>query len=88
MGGLCQVPKIMYTISYTFNITLLIIIVTGYWKANHNVTQSKVHFIVPPNSHTHAIPMHSVFARLSWLVCFSRRLSADPVKSRLSQWCQ
>ena len=26
MGGLCQVPKIIYTISYTFNITLLIVI--------------------------------------------------------------
>ena len=26
MGGLCQVPKIMYTISYAFNIALLIII--------------------------------------------------------------
>ena len=25
MGGLCQVPKIMYTISYAFNITLLIV---------------------------------------------------------------
>ena len=34
------------------------------------------------------ILMHRVFARLSWLVCFSRRLFADPVKSRLSQWCQ
>ena len=27
MGGLCQMPKIMYTISYTFNITLLIVII-------------------------------------------------------------
>ena len=27
MGGLCQVPKIMYTISYAFNIALLIIII-------------------------------------------------------------
>ena len=27
MGGLCQVPKIMYTISYAFNITLLIVII-------------------------------------------------------------
>ena len=27
MGGLCQVPKIMYTISYTFNIALLIVII-------------------------------------------------------------
>ena len=27
MGSLCQVPKIMYTISYAFNITLLIIII-------------------------------------------------------------
>ena len=27
MGVLCQVPKIMYTISYAFNIALLIIIV-------------------------------------------------------------
>ena len=26
-GGLCQVPKIMYTISYAFNITLLIVII-------------------------------------------------------------
>ena len=41
------------------------VIVTGYWKTNHNVTQDKVHFIVPANSHTHALPMHSVFARLS-----------------------
>ena len=38
------------------------------------------------NSHTHALPMHSVFARLSWLACFSRLLFADPVKSHLSQW--
>ena len=49
-------------------------ICVGYWKTDHNVTQSKVHFIVPANSHTHALPMQSVFARLSWLVCFSRRL--------------
>ena len=27
MGGLCQVPKIMYTISYAFNIALLSIII-------------------------------------------------------------
>ena len=27
MGSLCQVPKIMYTISYAFNITLLTIII-------------------------------------------------------------
>ena len=27
MGGLCQVAKIMYTISYAFNITLLIVII-------------------------------------------------------------
>ena len=27
MGGLCQVPKIMYTISYAFNITLLVVII-------------------------------------------------------------
>ena len=27
MGGLCQVPKIMYTISYAFNNTLLIVII-------------------------------------------------------------
>ena len=27
MGGLCQVPKIMYTISYAFNIALLIVII-------------------------------------------------------------
>ena len=36
MGSLCQVPKIMYTISYAFNITLLIIIIvkdylSGFW---------------------------------------------------------
>ena len=27
MGGLCQVPKTMYTISYAFNIALLIVII-------------------------------------------------------------
>ena len=27
MGGLYQVPKIMYTISYAFNITLLIVVI-------------------------------------------------------------
>ena len=27
MGGLYQVPKIMYTISYTFNIALLIVFI-------------------------------------------------------------
>ena len=27
MGSLCQVPKIMYTISYAFNIALLIVII-------------------------------------------------------------
>ena len=27
MVGLCQVPKIMYTISYAFNIALLIVII-------------------------------------------------------------
>ena len=27
MGGLCQVPKIMYIISYAFNIALLIVII-------------------------------------------------------------
>ena len=34
MGSLCQVPKIMYTISYAFNIALLIvIIVKAIWAA-------------------------------------------------------
>ena len=35
MGGLCQVPNIMYTISYAFNITwLIVIIVKDYiWAA-------------------------------------------------------
>ena len=27
MGGLCQVPKIMYIVSYAFNLTLLIVII-------------------------------------------------------------
>ena len=34
MGGLCQVPKIMYTISYALNIALLIVIIvitTSEW---------------------------------------------------------
>ena len=31
MGGLCQVPKTMYTIYYAFNIALLIVI--DYWAA-------------------------------------------------------
>ena len=31
MGGLCQVPKIMYTISYAFNIALLILIISKYY---------------------------------------------------------
>ena len=38
----------------SFNIKL--IYVTGYWKTDHNVTQGKVHFIIPANSHTHALP--------------------------------
>ena len=77
---LCDIIALYMMLDFTY--------VTGYWKTDHNVTPSKVHFIIPANSHTHALPMHSVFTRLSWLVCFSRRLFADPVKSRLSQWCQ
>ena len=34
MGGLCQVPKIMYAISYAFNITwMIVIIVKDYLSA-------------------------------------------------------
>lgn len=43
--------------------------VTGHWKTDPYVTQAKVHSIVSANSHARALPMHSVFARLSWLVC-------------------
>ena len=44
------------------------VIVTGYSKTDHDVTQGKVHFKLLTqlyNSHTHALPMHSVSARLS-----------------------
>ena len=62
------------------------IIVTGYWKTDHNVTLGQLHFICPANSHTHALSMHCCINGLSWLVCFSRAGFVNHVKSRLRQW--
>ena len=39
--------------------------VTGYWKADHNVTFGQLHFIGPANSHTHALSMHHCIIGLS-----------------------
>ena len=41
------------------------IYVTGYWKTDHNVTLSQLHFIGPANSHTHALSMHHCIIGLS-----------------------
>ena len=39
--------------------------VTGYWKTDCNVTLGQLHFIVPANSHTHALSMHCCITGLS-----------------------
>ena len=59
---------------------------TGFAKADHNVTLGQSQFIGPTNSYTHTLPMYCCIDMLSWLVCFSAAGFADHVKSRPRQW--
>ena len=47
------------------HLAIIYIIVTGYWKTDHNVTLGQLHFIGPANSHTHALSMHYCIIGLS-----------------------
>lgn len=44
---------------------MLVVPNVGCWKLDQNVTQGMVHFTDPANSHTHALLMHNVFAKLT-----------------------
>ena len=67
-------------------VTYICIYVTGFWKADRNVTLGQLHFLGPANSRTHTLSMHRCNTRLSCLVCFSRADFADHVKPPLRQW--
>ena len=64
-----QLASISYQLSTTFLLptveTITCTYVTGYWKTDHNVTLGQLHFIVPANSHTHALSMHCCITGLS-----------------------
>ena len=69
--SICCISFVMYVYMYVclcsnmlrkslLTITYLI----GYWKTDQIVTLGLFHFIGPPNSHTHTLPIHSAITRL------------------------
>ena len=56
--------------------------VTVFWKTDHVVTNTEIHFLPVDESHTHALPRDTKYLGLDGQVCFCRRLISDDAKPR------
>ena len=55
---------------------------TVFWKTDHVVTNTKIHFLPVDESHTHALSRDTKHLSLDGQVCFCRRLFSDNAKPR------
>ena len=60
----------------------MIIYVTVFWKTDHVVTNTEIHFLPVDESHTHALSRDTKHLSLDGQVCFYRRLFSDDAKRR------
>ena len=58
------------------------IYVTVFWKTDHVVTSTEIHFLPVDESHTHALSRDTKHLSLDGQVCFCRRLFSDDAKPR------
>ena len=56
--------------------------VTVFWKTDHVVTNTEIHFLPVDESHTHALSRDTKHLSLDGQVCFCRRLFSDDAKPR------
>ena len=56
--------------------------VTVFWKTDHVVTNTEIHFLPVDESHTHALFRDTKHLSLDGQVCFCRRLFSDDAKPR------
>ena len=54
--------------------------VTVFWKTDHVVTNTEIHFLPVDESHTHALSRDTKHLSLDGQVCFCRRLFSDDAK--------
>ena len=59
-----------------------IVNVTVFWKTDHVVTNTEIHFLPVDESHTHALSRDTKHLSLDGQVCFCRRLFSDDAKPR------
>ena len=55
---------------------------TVFWKTDHVVTNTEIHFLPVDESHTHALSRDTKHLSLDGQVCFFRRLFSDDAKPR------
>ena len=55
---------------------------TVFWKTDHVVTNTEIHFLPIDKSHTHALSRDTKHLSLDGQVCFCRRLFYDAAKPR------
>ena len=55
---------------------------TVFWKTDHVVTNTEIHFLPVDESHTHALSRDTKHLSLDGQVCFCRRLFSDDAKPR------
>ena len=55
---------------------------TVFWKTDHVVTNTEIHFLPVDESHTHALSRDTKHLSLDGQVCFCRRLFSDDAKLR------
>ena len=56
--------------------------VTVFWKTDHVVTNTEIHFLPVDESHTRALSRDTKHLSLDGQVCFCRRLFSDDAKPR------
>ena len=56
--------------------------VTVFWKTDHVVTNTEIHFLPVDESHTHVLFRDTKHLSLNGQVCFCRRLFSDDAKPR------
>ena len=54
--------------------------VTAFWRADHVVTNTEIHFLPVDESHSHALPRDTKQLSLDGQACFCRRLFSDIAK--------
>ena len=67
-------------VSYFHYQKVTLLYVTVFWKTDHVVTNTEIHFLPVDESHTHALSRDTKHLSLDGQVCFCRRLFSDDAK--------